>query len=99
MDKKTEKVLRKAAFLVMASHLLTITGRVGLSLLEVETILGVSRPTARKFCAGLIADNKMDFFSDVKGKIFVSVMFNNFTEKERERARTAYENLKWELSQ
>jgi len=99
MDAKTEKVLRKAAFLVMARHMMTITGRVGLSLLEIETILGVSRPTARKFCEGLIAESKMDFFSDAKGKIFVSIMFNNFTEKECERARQAYENLKWELSQ
>lgn len=99
MDAKTEKVLRKAAFLVMARHMITITGRVGLSLSEVETILGVSRPTARKFCEGLIADNKMDFFSDIKGKIFVSVMFNNFTEKDCERARRAYEDLKWESSQ
>jgi len=98
MDKNLEKQLRKTSFVVMAKHHLAIRGAVDLSVSDICYILKVTRPTAKAYMISLIDAGKATGMCDKRGRLYILVHFNQWTTKEMDSAKMAYDNLIWELS-
>lgn len=93
MDKKLERQLRKASFVIMAGQLEAITGRTYLSVSEVASILRVSRPTAKKYMENLIDLKKAVGHKGNKGQLYIVVYFSQYTTKEMDLAKKMYTEL------